>query len=182
MKGSCNEIKWHYLGRVFRNKVKILLGEVLILIILSPDLTFDLDLCACRLPRAVDGGDLVKVQHGGSTEPVLGAQGGLQSTTEGHGSSQHQQGRKYVVHPPSHPSHSAPPPLLTPSDKLGCSPAELGDLVQYLLGECPHLDLCGLMTVGRFGHAPWQGQNPDFAVRTHTHTPGARLAVLCLST
>lgn len=51
--------------------------------------------------------------------------------------------------------------------KLGCSPEEMGDLIRYLLEECPHLDFHGLMTVGKFGHSPKLKPNPDFAVSIH---------------
>lgn len=47
--------------------------------------------------------------------------------------------------------------------KLGCSPAEVVDVVDYILRECPHLDFQGLMTIGRIGHEPKNGKNPDFA-------------------
>lgn len=50
------------------------------------------------------------------------------------------------------------------ADKLGCAVEEVQDLVEYLLKECPHLDLCGLMTIGRQNHLPLQGPNPDFTV------------------
>ena len=61
----------------------------------------------------------------------------------------------------------SPPLFITPccvADKLGCLPEELNDLVQYLVDDCSHLELAGIMTVGRINHFPTQGPNPDFTV------------------
>lgn len=48
--------------------------------------------------------------------------------------------------------------------KQGCTAEELPELVHYLLKECSHLELCGLMTIGRMRHSIQQGPNPDFTV------------------
>ena len=46
--------------------------------------------------------------------------------------------------------------------KHGCVPEECVDLGQYVVEECPHLKLCGLMTIGRQGQI--NRPNPDFMV------------------
>lgn len=49
--------------------------------------------------------------------------------------------------------------------KHGCVPEAAVDLARYVLKDCPHLEFCGLMTIGRIGHdSTHQGPNPDFAV------------------
>ena len=51
-------------------------------------------------------------------------------------------------------------------DKHGCKPEEASDLVNYVLHECPHLKMLGLMTIGAFDHDLSSGPNPDFQVST----------------
>ena len=52
--------------------------------------------------------------------------------------------------------------------KHGCTPEECADLGQYVAEECPHLELCGLMTIGR--QCQMITPNPDFVVGAKTST------------
>ena len=48
--------------------------------------------------------------------------------------------------------------------KQGCCPEMCVDLGHYVEEECPHLNLCGLMTIGR--QCQTVTPNPDFMVCT----------------
>lgn len=52
-------------------------------------------------------------------------------------------------------------------NKSGCHPDVCPQLVNHVLMECPHLQLCGLMTIGRLGHDYALGPNPDFECLLH---------------
>lgn len=47
-------------------------------------------------------------------------------------------------------------------EKSGTNPSEASNLVKFVLNECPNLNLNGLMTIGKYGHNPADGPNPDF--------------------
>jgi uncharacterized pyridoxal phosphate-containing UPF0001 family protein len=52
-------------------------------------------------------------------------------------------------------------------EKSGVDPNETVTLAQYILGECPHLEFSGLMTIGAAVSsfsAQEQQKNPDFEV------------------
>lgn len=48
------------------------------------------------------------------------------------------------------------------SSKSGILPSECADLAQHIVENCPKLELCGIMTIGSFGHDYSKGPNPDF--------------------
>ncbi|KAK3095271.1 hypothetical protein FSP39_012515 [Pinctada imbricata] len=47
-------------------------------------------------------------------------------------------------------------------NKNGCPPENASDLVKFVLEKCPHLQFCGLMTIGAYGYDTSKGPNPDF--------------------
>ena len=47
-------------------------------------------------------------------------------------------------------------------NKSGCHPDICPQLAKHVINQCPHLQLCGLMTIGRLGHDYALGPNPDF--------------------
>ena len=47
-------------------------------------------------------------------------------------------------------------------NKSGCHPDSCPQLANHVITQCPHLQLCGLMTIGRLGHDYTVGPNPDF--------------------
>ena len=47
------------------------------------------------------------------------------------------------------------------------APDEVSNLVKYIMGKCPHLEFCGLMTIGSLSasqSAQERQRNPDFEV------------------
>ena len=48
------------------------------------------------------------------------------------------------------------------ASKSGCEPDLCIQLVKHVINTCPHLHLCGLMTIGSLGHDYTMGPNPDF--------------------
>ena len=61
--------------------------------------------------------------------------------------------------------------------KQGCAPDACGDLAQYVIEECPHLKLTGLMTIGQRGQTITP--NPDFVVSVQRTTVLVCLAHAC---
>lgn len=49
-------------------------------------------------------------------------------------------------------------------EKGGVAVADLVGLYKAVSENCPHLNLCGLMTIGRYGYDQNLGPNPDFSV------------------
>ena len=52
-------------------------------------------------------------------------------------------------------------------NKSGCHPDVCLQLANHVITECRHLQLCGLMTIGRLGHDYTLGPNPDFECLLH---------------
>ena len=52
--------------------------------------------------------------------------------------------------------------------KSGSQPEHIPQLVQHVQDNCPGLEFCGLMTIGRMGHDYTTGPNPDFEVLVRT--------------
>ena len=53
------------------------------------------------------------------------------------------------------------------ANKSGCQPDLCVQLVKHVIDACPHLSLCGLMTIGSLGHDYTKGPNPDFECLVH---------------
>lgn len=53
--------------------------------------------------------------------------------------------------------------------KAGCMPETLTGLSDFINGQCPHLNLQGVMTIGAFGYDWSQGPNPDFVELLDCH-------------
>ncbi len=52
-------------------------------------------------------------------------------------------------------------------DKHGVASDGCLELVQYIMEDCHHLSIAGLMTIGRMNHQhEIHGPNPDFTVHT----------------
>lgn len=47
-------------------------------------------------------------------------------------------------------------------EKNGVPPAEVTNVVKFVLNDCSNLELDGLMTIGKFGYDAADGPNPDF--------------------
>ena len=51
------------------------------------------------------------------------------------------------------------------SDKHGAAPGDAANLAEFIVRDCPHLELRGLMTIGQIDRVVAAGeQNPDFLV------------------
>lgn len=47
-------------------------------------------------------------------------------------------------------------------EKNGVAPSDAPNLFGHILTKCPNLHVEGVMTIGKFGHDPATGPNPDF--------------------
>ena len=52
--------------------------------------------------------------------------------------------------------------------KSGCQPQHIPQLVEHVRDNCPGLEFCGLMTIGRMGHDYSTRPNPDFEALART--------------
>ena len=68
----------------------------------------------------------------------------------------------HVIEMDNEPSNLKSPFFPSSPGKHGCPPEVCVDLGHYVVEECPHLKLCGLMTIGRQNQTI--SPNPDFMV------------------
>lgn len=54
-------------------------------------------------------------------------------------------------------------------EKNGVEPENAGEIYRYVKENCKHLDVKGVMTIGRFGHDYSTGKNPDFGTLVECH-------------
>lgn len=63
--------------------------------------------------------------------------------------------------------------------KLGCMPEEVCELASYIVEDCQHLELCGLMTSGTCANDDTVcSSSPDFAVSYYS--PGLVASLVCV--
>lgn len=135
----CPEIRWHFIGRLQSNKIKLLACKYKFCqaLLAVPNLAMvetvsDLKIASlldnawkkvCSRPLDV----LIQVNTSGEERNVLSLV-------------------NFVA------------------EKGGVAVSELVGLYKAVSESCPHLNLCGLMTIGRYGYDESLGPNPDFSV------------------
>uniref|UniRef100_A0A0R3X6R9 Ala_racemase_N domain-containing protein n=1 Tax=Hydatigena taeniaeformis TaxID=6205 RepID=A0A0R3X6R9_HYDTA len=114
---ACPEIRWHFIGKLQSNKVKLLASV--------PNLAMVETISSFKIANLLDN-----AWKRVCSRPldVL-----IQVNTSGE------------------------------EQKGGVVVSELVDLYKAVSSSCPYLNLCGLMTIGRYGYDEISGPNPDFS-------------------
>eukprot|EP01135_Chromosphaera_perkinsii_P004882 Nk52_evm2s303 gene=Nk52_evmTU2s303 len=169
-----DDIKWHFIGHIQSNKVKDVLYH--------PNLYMIETIDSKKIAKAVDAGwgkkiaaaAAAKAPSSSSSSAAVGT--GAQEDQQQSGKVEEQLGNLKLNNGDDDKGGENRNQAMRvgrlkvlvqvntslEKNKYGVMPEDTVDLVRYVKEQCPHLELCGLMTIGMFDREYGEEGNPDF--------------------